>query len=119
MARTPSNMLPLGVKAPDFHLMDTVTGKMLTLADVKGSKGTVIMFICNHCPFVKHVNAEISKLARDYNDKGIGFTAISSNDAENYPDDSPDLMKQNAIKQKFIFPYLYDETQEVARDYDA
>lgn len=119
MARTPSNMLPLGIKAPDFQLMDTITNKVLTLDDVKGNKGTVIMFICNHCPFVKHVNAEISQLARDYTDKGIGFVAISSNDVRNYPDDSPELMKQNAIEQKFIFSYLYDETQETARAYDA
>ena len=119
MARTPSNMLPLGTQAPEFNLIDTVSGNMMSLNSIKGSNGTVIMFICNHCPFVKHVNAEIAQLAKDYTDKGIGFIAISSNDAENYPDDSPNLMKQNAINEGFTFPYLYDETQKVASAYDA
>ncbi len=119
MARTPSNMLPLGIKAPDFSLLDTVTDTPQSLHDVRGDKGTVVMFICNHCPFVKHVNAGVSSLARDYEGRGVGFVAISSNDVENYPDDSPELMKQNALEQGFGFPYLYDETQEVAQAYDA
>ncbi len=119
MARTPSNMLPLGTTAPDFNLFDTVSDKNLTLQDVKGSNGTVMMFICNHCPFVKHVNAEISQLAKDYTSKGISFVAISSNDVKNYPEDSPEKMKTNAKEEDFTFPYLYDETQEVAKDYDA
>ncbi len=119
MARTPSNMLPLGTIAPNFKLLDTVNDKQSTLQDLKGPKGTVIMFICNHCPFVKHVNVQISRLAKDYITQGIKCIAISSNDVENYPEDSPELMKQNAFKQGFIFPYLYDETQVVAKAYDA
>ena len=119
MARTPSNMLPLGTKAPKFTLIDTVSDSIISLNAIKGSKSTVIMFICNHCPFVIHVNPEISKLAKDYTEKGVNFIAISSNDVENYPADSPDLMKQNAIDNDYIFPYLYDETQEVAKLYDA
>lgn len=119
MARTPSNMLPLGTTAPDFSLPDTVSGNQVSLKQLKGENGTVIMFICNHCPFVIHVNAQISRLAKDYTNKGIGFAAISSNDVENYPQDGPELMKENAVSQDFTFPYLYDETQQVAKDYDA
>lgn len=119
MARTPSNMIPLGTLAPDFQLPDTVSGETLGLQEIKGDKGTVIMFICNHCPFVKHVNQGIVQMAEDYQDKGIGFIAISSNDVQNYPDDSPELMKVNAMEEGYSFPYLYDETQEVARAYDA
>jgi thiol-disulfide isomerase/thioredoxin len=119
MALTPSNMLPLGTSAPQFNLINTIDSSMVSLNEAKGIKGTVIMFICNHCPFVKHVNAEISKLAKDYVSKGINCIAISSNDANNYPDDAPDQMKDNAIQQGFIFPYLYDESQEVAKAYDA
>ena len=119
MARTPSNMIPLGTIAPEFALPDTVSGKELSLKEIKGEKGTVIMFICNHCPFVKHVNAGIVRLAEDYNSKGIGFVAISSNDVENYPDDAPDLMAVTAEEEGYIFPYLYDESQEVATAYDA
>ncbi|SDQ56894.1 thioredoxin family protein [Flagellimonas zhangzhouensis] len=119
MARTPSNMLPLGTKAPDFTLLDTVSDSTLSLDAVKGEKGTVIMFICNHCPFVIHVNPEISKLAKEYQSKGVGFVAISSNDVENYPQDSPDLMKEKATEADYTFPYLYDESQAVAKAYDA
>ncbi|WP_298421401.1 thioredoxin family protein [uncultured Kordia sp.] len=119
MALTPSKMLSLGTKAPDFTLIDTVSGNFISLQDKKGSNGTVIMFICNHCPFVVHVNEGIVQLANDYQAKGIGFIAISSNDVENYPADAPDLMKTNAEQQQFSFPYLYDKTQEVAKAYDA
>ena len=119
MALTPSNMLPLGTEAPNFSLIDTISDKVISLHDKKGTKGTVIMFICNHCPFVIHVNEGIVQLANDYASKGIGFIAISSNDVENYPADSPDLMKKNAEKHAFPFVYLYDETQEVAKNYDA
>ncbi len=119
MSRTPSNMLPLGTTAPEFSLQDTVTEKTLNLQALKGDKGTVIMFICNHCPFVKHVNPEIVKLAVEYGNKGIGFIAISSNDVENYPQDAPDLMKENAKKEGYTFPYLYDATQETAKAYNA
>lgn len=119
MARTPSNMLPLGTKAPDFALLDIVSDKILSLENLKGKNGTVIMFICNHCPFVIHVNPQIVKLAKEYQEKGISFVAISSNDVENYPQDAPHLMKQKAIEEDYTFPYLYDETQKVAKAYDA
>lgn len=119
MALTPSNMLPLGTKAPDFNLINTKDDKNVSLESSKGMHGTVVMFICNHCPFVKHVNFELSRLAKDYKSKGINCIAISSNDVENYPEDAPEKMKLNAIENDFIFPYLYDKTQEVAKAYDA
>ncbi|MCK0124381.1 thioredoxin family protein [Gelidibacter sp. F2691] len=119
MARTPSNMLPLGTKAPDFRLLDTMSDKKRSLDSCKGLKGTVIMFICNHCPFVKHVNSELVKLAKAYKSKGIECIAISSNDVVNYPLDSPELMKKIGMEEGFIFPYLYDQTQRVARAYNA
>ncbi len=119
MARTESNMLALGTMAPTFSLLDTVSTKTIQLQDMTGTSGTVIMFICNHCPFVIHVNPEISKIANEYIAKGIAFLAISSNDVINYPQDGPSLMKEHAIKNEYSFPYLYDETQEVAKAYDA
>ncbi len=119
MARTPSNMMPLGTKAPDFNLPDAVSGKMIGLNEIKSGKATVVMFICNHCPFVKHVDSGIVELANDYQSRGVSFVAISSNDVENYPQDSPELMKVEAEKVGYSFPYLYDETQEVAKAYDA
>jgi peroxiredoxin len=119
MALTPSTMISLGTKAPEFTLPDTVSGKNLSLQNLKSEKGTLIMFICNHCPFVKHVNAELVKLASDYIPKGISFIAISSNDVSTHPDDSPDKMKQVAKELGYPFPYLYDESQNVARTYDA
>ena len=119
MARTPSTMVALGTKAPDFNLPDTVPEKPISLNEAKGNVATVTMFICNHCPFVKHVNAELVRLANDYKNKGVGFIAISSNDVINRPDDSPGLMKQVAKQLKYPFPYLYDESQEIAKAYDA
>jgi peroxiredoxin len=119
MARTPSVMTPLGKKAPGFTLPDTVSGKDLSLEEIKGATATVIMFICNHCPFVKHVNAELVKLGNDYKNKGIGFIAISSNDVAGYPEDAPEQMKQVALQQHYPFPYLYDATQDVAKAYEA
>lgn len=119
MAQTPSTMLPLGTKAPDFKLLDTISGKNVTLEDSKGLNGTVIMFICNHCPFVKHVNNQLVRLAKDYKPKGIDFIAISSNDVENYPQDAPDKMTETAINEGYIFPYLYDASQQVAKAYKA
>jgi peroxiredoxin len=119
MARTPSVMVALGSKAADFTLPDTVSGASLSLSHLRGQVGTVIMFICNHCPFVKHVNNELVKLANDYAGRGIGFIAISSNDAVAYPDDSPANMKLTAASLHYPFPYLYDESQEVARAYQA
>jgi thiol-disulfide isomerase/thioredoxin len=119
MARTLSNMMPLGTVAPDFKLLDTLSGRDLSLDDLKSDKATVIMFICNHCPFVKHVDEGIVKLAQDYQDKGISFVAISSNDIENFPQDAPDLMKVEAERVGYSFPYLFDESQEVAKAYQA
>ena len=119
MARTASNMLPLNTKAFDFSLLNTVNNKVENLNSLKGEKGTIIMFICNHCPFVIHVNPELVKIANAYQNKGIAFIAISSNDVINYPQDGPELMKQHAKDNKYSFPYLYDETQEVAKAYDA
>ena len=119
MARTPSNMLPLGTSAPKFNLLDTVSNQQLHLDDLKGEKGTVIMFICNHCPFVKHVNKAIAQLGKTYQKQGISFAAISSNDVENYPQDAPHLMKLTAEEEGYTFPYLYDEDQTAAKAYDA
>ena len=119
MARTPSNMLPLGTMAPNFKLPDTISDKVVALENLKGEKGTLIMFICNHCPFVKHVNSKIVELAATYQSKGMSFIAISSNDIVNYPQDAPELMKQTALEEKYSFPYLFDESQEVARAYEA
>jgi len=119
MALTPSNPFPIGTPAPDFTLLDTVSSKQLQLQNLKGEKGTVIMFICNHCPYVIHVNKELVKLANDYMALGVGFIAISSNDVERYPQDSPELMQQTAEKIQYPFPYLYDETQRVAKAYDV
>ncbi len=119
MARTPSVMTPLGKKAPDFTLYDTVSGNNLSLQNLKGTTGTVIMFICNHCPFVKHVNTQLVQLGNDYKSKGVGFIAISSNDVAGYPQDGPEQMKLVAEELKYPFPYLYDATQEAAKAYQA
>ena len=119
MALTSSNPFPLGTLAPEFSLLDTVTDKTINLQQLKGEYGTVIMFICNHCPFVIHVNEALIKLANEYIKKGFGFIAISSNNVENYPQDGPELMKQTAKKLGYPFPYLYDESQDVAKAYDA
>ncbi len=119
MARTPSNMVPLGTVAPGFTLYDTVSGDELSLFDLRGDVATVIFFICNHCPFVLHVNDELVRLANDYMPRNINFIAISSNDVLNYPDDAPHLMRARAQELSYPFPYLYDESQEVAREYDA
>ena len=119
MALTPSNMLPLGTRAPEFTLPDTVSGSSVQLQSAEGKKATVVMFICNHCPYVLHVNEEIVRLSNEYISKGVRFIAISSNDVENYPQDAPDKMKIQARKLGYNFPYLYDESQEVAKVYDA
>ena len=119
MAATPSNMIPLGTIAPNFSLPDTVSGKTMSLEDLISQSATVIMFICNHCPYVIHIKNELVKIADDYIPEGVSFAAISSNDVENYPEDSPQKMKELALELGFPFPYLYDETQEVAKAYDA
>lgn len=119
MARTPSTMLPLGSTAANFTLPNTVSEKMISLEEAKGTHGTVIVFICNHCPFVIHINPTLVALAKTYQKKGIAFIAISSNDVENYPQDAPHLMKEVAQKEGYPFPYLYDESQAVAKQYEA
>ena len=119
MALTPSNMIPLGTQAPDFTLPDVLSGRDISLDDITSDVATVIMFICNHCPYVKHVQTELVKLANDYLPQDVGFVAISSNDVESYPEDSPELMKAEGIKWGYPFPYLFDESQEIAKLYDA
>ena len=118
MVRTPSTMLPLGTTAPDFELPN-VDGRLVGLAEAAGPRGTVVMFICNHCPFVKHVADQLAALARDYLSHGIGFVAISSNNIAAHPADSPEQMVREAEERGYPFPYLYDETQDVAKDYHA
>ena len=118
MVRTPSTMLPLGTTAPDFSLLN-VDGRTVSLADAAGPKGTVVMFICNHCPFVKHVADQLAALGRDVMPLGIGIVAISSNDVSMHPADSPEQMVHEAEDRGYPFPYLYDESQEVAKDYHA
>ncbi|MCB0552949.1 MAG: thioredoxin family protein [Phaeodactylibacter sp.] len=119
MALTESKMLELGTKAPDFTLYDTVSGKNISLSDIRSDKATVIMFLCNHCPYVIHVNPELVRLAKAYQQKGVRFVGISSNDVNKYPQDGPVEMKKLAERVGYPFPYLYDESQEVARAYDA
>ncbi|MDT8415171.1 MAG: thioredoxin family protein [Flavobacteriaceae bacterium] len=119
MARTPSNMLALGTKAPDFTLKDLNSNQTLSFSDIRGDKGTVVVFMCNHCPFVIHMIEELVRVENDYHVQGIGFVGINSNDVENYPEDAPENMTKFAAKYKMDFPYLFDETQEVAKAYDA
>lgn len=119
MARTLSNMLPLGTTAPNFTLRDTINQGAISLSDVKSDVATVIMFICNHCPFVIHLHDGIVKLVADFKAQGVSFVAINSNDVENYPDDAPDKMTQLFRTLQLDFPYLFDESQEVAKAYDA
>lgn len=119
MAETPTLQIPLGFQAPDFSLPDTISGNTLNYAQIRGENGTVVMFICNHCPYVIHVIEELVKLAKEYMPKGIGFVAISSNDIINYPQDAPDKMKEHAAKWGLPFPYLYDESQDIAKAYQA
>lgn len=116
MSVTPSNMLPLGTRAPEFILPDTVTGKPYGL---KAGQPTVIVFMCNHCPFVQHILPKLIEVAEQYKKKGVNFIAINSNDITNYPEDAPDKMKALAELKHFSFPYLFDETQEIAYLYQA
>ena len=119
MVKTPSTMIPLGSEAPDFRLPDVVSGSELSLGDLKSDVATVLMFICNHCPYVKHLQDGLVEVADEYIPKGVSFIAINSNDVENYPDDSPEKMQEVAEEKGYSFPYLFDETQEVAKVYDA
>ena len=116
MVRTPSTMLPLGTKAPDFALLDT-DGKTVSLAQFAG-RSLLLMFICNHCPYVRHVAGELEKLGRDYGGR-LGIVAVNSNDPEEYPEDSPEMMKVEKAARGYSFPYLFDESQGVARAYRA
>ncbi len=118
MAETPSTMLELGTRAPEFRLRDT-DGREVALADFKDRKALLVMFICNHCPFVKHVQAELVRVGRDYQPRGVGVVAISSNDVGQYPDDGPAAMAQEKQRAGYTFPYLFDDTQEVAKAYRA
>lgn len=119
MAQTPSTMLDLGTMAPDFALPDAVTGKIIKRDDFKSASALLVMFVCNHCPYVKHIQSALAQLARDYQPKGVAVIAISSNDADKYPDDSPEKMKEEARHAGYIFPYLYDADQAVAKAYRA
>ncbi|MCG6155366.1 thioredoxin family protein [Rubinisphaera margarita] len=118
MVKTASTMLPLGSPAPDFSLPN-VDGKTLSLSDLPKDKPLLVMFICNHCPFVLHLKSALAEFGDEYQKKGLTIVAISSNDVENYPDDSPEKMKEMAAASGWNFPYLYDESQEVAKAYQA
>ncbi len=119
MSLTPTKPIALGFSIPKFKLKDTITNNLISSDDIIGEKGTLVMFICNHCPYVLHVIHELIKIGYDYLPKGIGIVAINSNDVENYPDDHPDKMKELALSLKFPYPYLFDESQKVAIAYDA
>ncbi len=119
MARTPTYPIPLGFTAPNFELFEPASGKLRNLGALKGDNATVLLFICNHCPFVVHMQDELVRMAHDFMPLGVGFIAISSNDAEHYPQDGPHEMAAHALLHHYPFPYLYDETQEVAKAYYA
>ncbi len=119
MALTPSTMLALGTKAPDFSLPEVVTGQTVSLATFAGTRALVVMFICRHCPYVQHVKEGLAQLGRDYAKQAIGIVAISANDVANYPDDAPDHLKTMAKEEGFTFPFCYDESQETAKGYTA
>lgn len=119
MSETPSTMLPLGTIAPDFTLLDTVSGKNKSLKELKSNVATIIMFICNHCPYVLHIKDELVNIANEHQQQGMQFIAISSNDVVSYPADAPDKMTIFAQENNFNFPYLYDESQAVAKAYQA
>jgi peroxiredoxin len=119
MAQTASTMLELGTIAPDFALTNVLTGKTVRRDDFRGKKALLVMFICAHCPFVKHIEKELAKFGRDYSKQALGIVAISANDAANYPADGPEGLKKQAETLGFTFPYLHDESQAVARAYDA
>ena len=119
MSLTPSTMMKLGTRAPDFALPDVRTGQLVSLADFDDCKGLLVLFICAHCPYVIHVEAELARIGTDYGDKGLGIVAISANDNENYPDDTPDKLAEQAERLGFVFPYCHDGSQETAKAYRA
>jgi len=118
MAETPSTMLPLGTKAPDFRLADP-SGKWVSSDDFKDSQALLVMFMCNHCPFVQHIRSQFAELAKDYQARGVAIVGINANDVENHPEDSPEKMAEEVKQIGYTFPYLYDETQAVAKAYHA
>lgn len=119
MAETPSTMVPLGTRAPAFSLPDVVSGREVSLSEFEGARALVVMFICRHCPYVVHVREELVRLAKEYILRGTAFVGISANDAEHYPEDTPENLREMAVESGFPFPLLYDETQEVAKAYKA
>ena len=119
MSRTASTMLALGTSAPDFQLPDVVSGETIALATFAGKKALLAIFLCEHCPFVKHVQEELAKLGKDYVSQNVGIVAISANDVANYPDDAPDRLKEMAKTSGFVFPVCYDESQAIAKAYTA
>jgi thiol-disulfide isomerase/thioredoxin len=119
MAETPSSMVPLGTPAPDFRLLEPATGKLVARDDLRDAKALLVMFICNHCPFVKHVRKGLAEFGRDYQHRGLAIVAVNSNDVASYPEDSPDKMIHEVKTAGYVFPYLYDETQAVAKAYRA
>jgi thiol-disulfide isomerase/thioredoxin len=119
MVKTASTMLPLGTRAPNFSLKNAVDGKTVSLADCSGKPGLLVMFICNHCPFVKHLQQALAEFGKEYQAKGLAIVAINSNDVASHPDDSPEKMKAEALAAGYPFPYLFDETQDVAKAYKA
>lgn len=118
MVRTASTMLPLGTKAPDFALPDT-NGKIVRLADFDGAKALLVIFLCNHCPYVKHIAEQLARITKEYMDRGVAVVGINSNDVTAYPEDSPEKMREEVAARGYSFPYLYDETQEAAKAYRA
>ncbi|MGP0063504.1 MAG: thioredoxin family protein [Isosphaeraceae bacterium] len=118
MSLTPSTMLPLGTHAPGFRLRDT-DGKLVTLDDFRDAPALLVIFLCNHCPYVKHIRHELATLARDYQERGVAVVGINSNDAVNYLDDRPEMMVREKAEVGYTFPYLYDESQDVAKAYKA
>ncbi len=119
MALTASTMLPLGTKAPDFELPDVVSSKLISLSDYKGKQAILVIFLCQHCPFVKHIKAQLAQLSSDYANSNLGMIAISSNDVSTHPDDAPEHLQAMAQELSLTFPICYDETQEVAKAYTA
>jgi peroxiredoxin len=119
MVKTASTMLALGTKAPDFQLPDAVSGQTISLSTFANQRALLVMFICQHCPFVKHVQSELAKIGKDYHDRGLGIVAISANDITTHPTDSPDHLKTMAETEGFTFPFCYDESQETAKAYTA
>lgn len=112
-------MLELGTPAPDFQLPEPATGRTVSLADFKDASGLLVIFMCNHCPYVKHISSALAQFAREYQPKGLAIVGINANDVQNYPDDSPEKMAEEVKSQGYVFPYLYDDSQEVAKAYKA